>query len=87
MTDRYKKLLKCIVLDAVGMVSVVFPLFDAIWAPVAASISYKMFGGKYGKYTSFLTFIEEIAPITDFVPTFTLFCLLFDFWGIGKPTR
>jgi hypothetical protein len=43
-----------------------------------------MFGEKKGKYTSLLTFIEELFPVTDMVPTFTIFWFLFDFLGIGK---
>ena len=88
MKEKYKKLAKCILLDAVGMVSfsipVVGPFLDIIWAPVAASISYKMFGDKKGKYTSLITFVEEILPITDVIPSFTIFWFLFDFLGIGK---
>jgi hypothetical protein len=60
------------------------PFIDVVWAPVAASISYKMFGEKKGKYTSLLTFLEELFPVTDMVPTFTIFWFLFDFLGIGK---
>ncbi len=79
MRRKYKKLLGCIVLDAIGFASTAFPLIDAIWAPVAASISYRMFGEKRGKYTSIITFLEEILPFTDFVPSFTVFWFLFDF--------
>lgn len=88
MPGKYKKLIKCILLDAVGMASyaipVVGPFIDTIWAPIAASISYKMFGDKRGKYTSLITFIEEILPATDIIPSFTIFWFLFDFIGIGN---
>ncbi|MBK5196208.1 MAG: hypothetical protein JJE08_09325 [Proteiniphilum sp.] len=88
MDSKYKKLAKCLLLDAVGMASevipVVGPLLDIIWAPVAASISYKMFGEKKGKYTSLITFVEELLPVTDVIPSFTIFWFLFDFLGIGK---
>lgn len=81
-------MVKCVLLDAVGMASVaipaIAPFIDVVWAPVAASISYKMFGEKKGKYTSLLTFLEELFPVTDMVPTFTIFWFLFDFLGIGK---
>lgn len=81
-------MVECILLDAVGMASAaipaITPFIDVVWAPVAASISYKMFGEKKGKYTSLLTFIEELFPVTDMVPTFTIFWFLFDFLGIGK---
>lgn len=86
--DRFKRLGKCIMLDLVGMASmaipVIGPAFDIVWAPIAASISYKMFGDKRGKYTSLITFVEEILPMTDFIPSFTIFCVLFDIIGIGK---
>ncbi|MGI6074378.1 MAG: hypothetical protein ACOYEA_07055 [Fermentimonas sp.] len=88
INDKYKKLFKCLLLDAVGMASyaipVVGPFLDAVWAPIAASISYKMFGDKRGKYTSLITFIEELLPATDVIPSFTIFWFLFDFLGIGK---
>ena len=88
MDNKYKKLAKCVLLDLVGMSSaaipVVGPLLDVIWAPIAASLSYKMFGNKRGKFTSLVTFIDEILPVTDVVPSFTIFWFLFDFLGIGK---
>ena len=62
MESKYKKLIKCVVLDAIGMVSAAMPIIDVVWAPLAASISYKMFGEKRGKFTSIITFIEEILP-------------------------
>lgn len=88
MDSKYKKLIKCILLDAVGMVSLAIPgigpFIDVVWAPIAASISYKMFGERKGKYTSLITFIEELLPVTDVVPSFTIFWFLFDFLGLGK---
>jgi hypothetical protein len=88
MGNKYIKLAKCVLLDAIGMASaaipVAGPVIDVIWAPVAASISYKLFGNKRGKYTSLITFIEELLPVTDFIPSFTIFWILFDFLKIGK---
>ena len=88
MENKYKKLVKCIILDAIGMGSLAIPLVgpfvDAVWAPFAAAISYKMFGEKKGRYTSLVTFIEEILPVTDIVPSFTIFWFLFDFLELGK---
>jgi hypothetical protein len=43
-----------------------------------------MFGNKIGKYTSLVTFVEEILPVTDVIPSFTIFWVLFDFLEIGK---
>lgn len=84
MDSKYKKLIKCLVLDAIGMASAAMPIIDVVWAPLAASISYKMFGEKKGKFTSIITFIEEILPVTDVIPSFTIFWFLFDFLQIGK---
>lgn len=88
MNKKYKKLLQCLALDAIGMVSlaipVVGPYTDIIWAPIASRISYKMFGEKIGKYTSFITFVEELLPATDVIPSFTIFWFLFYFLQIGK---
>lgn len=88
MEDKYKKLVRCLILDGIGMLSmaipVIGPFLDIIWAPIAASISYKMFGNKRGKYTSMITFIEEILPATDIIPSFTIFWFLFDFLGVGN---
>ena len=91
MDNKYKKLTKCLILDAIGMVSmaipVIGPFLDMIWAPIAASISYKMFGEKRGKFTSLVTFVEELLPVTDVIPSFTIFWFLFDFLGIGKGSK
>lgn len=88
MNYKVKKLVLCLLLDAVGLVSFTIPLVgefsDIIWAPIAAIISYKMFGEKRGKFTALTTFTEEILPFTDVIPSFTIFCILFDWMGIGS---
>ncbi len=94
MNYKVKRLALCLLLDAVGLVSFTIPLVgefsDIMWAPIAAIISYKMFGEKRGKLTALTTFAEEIFPFTDVIPSFTIFCILFDWIGIGsskfKPT-
>ena len=69
MNYKVKKLVLCLLLDAVGLVSFTIPLVgefsDIIWAPIAAIISYKMFGEKRGKFTALTTFTEEILPFTE----------------------
>lgn len=91
MSYKVKKLALCLLLDAVGCVSFTMPLLgefsDIIWAPIAAIISYRMFGQRLGKLTAIATFTEEILPLTDIVPSFTLFCILFDWIGIGTKKR
>ncbi len=66
----------CILLDVVGYSSFGLPLlgefFDLAWAPVSAFLFYRMFGGKMGVLGGGVSFLEEILPFTDFVPTFTI---------------
>lgn len=91
MNYKIKKLALCLLLDSVGLISFSIPLIgefsDVLWAPIAAIISYKMFGAKRGKFTALTTFTEEIFPLTDIVPSFTLFCILFDWIGIGSSRK
>lgn len=90
MTSRTKKFIACLLLDAIGYISYTLPLVgeysDILWAPIAALISYRMFGKVRGKYTAITTFTEEILPFTDIIPSFTIFFLIFDWLGIRKPT-
>jgi len=73
---RTRKLLLSLILDAVGMITYSIPGFaeplDIIWAPVAAFIMTRMYKGRVGKAASILTFVEEILPGTDIIPSFTL---------------
>ena len=74
--ERTRKLLLGLLLDAIGMVSFTIPLVgeftDVVWAPVAAFIMTRMYKGRVGKVAGFLTFVEEILPFTDIIPSFTL---------------
>ena len=45
-------------------------LFDAVWAPISAVLVYYMFGRKLS-WASF-TFLEELLPFTDVVPSATI---------------
>lgn len=82
---NYKLLSKSILLDAVGMASMAIPVvglfLDIIWAPIAAKKMAKMYPGTKGKIASVITFIEEILPFTDIVPTFTLMYLYTHVWS------
>lgn len=77
--NKYKLLRKGIVYDLIGMASLGIPLvgpfLDLLWAPYAAKKMVEMYPGKKGKIASAITFIEEIIPGTDFIPTFTLMWL------------
>ena len=73
---KLSNLKKGLLFDAVGMVTMaipfVGPLLDLLWAPYAAKKMREMYTGEQGKIASIVVFIEEILPITDFIPTFTM---------------
>jgi hypothetical protein len=82
--SKFKLLRNGIVFDAIGMLSmaipVVGPVLDILWAPYAAKKMSEMYKGKEGRIASFIVFIEEILPMTDFIPTFTLMWLYTFVW-------
>ena len=74
--NRINKLLLGLLFDGIGMISFSIPLLgefsDVIWAPIAAFLMAKMYKGRVGKVASVLTFVEEIIPFTDVIPSFTI---------------
>ncbi|MEO6219595.1 MAG: hypothetical protein ABIO81_04140 [Ginsengibacter sp.] len=66
----------CILLDLIGMSSYLLPFIgeaeDFLWAPISGIIFYFMFGKKMGALGGFFSFLEEISPGLDFIPTFTI---------------
>jgi len=48
---------------------------DVVWAPLSAWIMTKMYKGNAGKIAGAVTFIEEILPVSDIIPSFTLMWL------------
>lgn len=75
--NKYKKLTLSILLDAIGYISFLFPpfIFDVFWAPLSAFLMTKLYKGKRGKVAAAISFIEEILPGLDIIPTFTLMWL------------
>lgn len=75
MKTTDNKLFKSIIYDLIGMASMFIPvagwLLDIIWAPFAAQQMKKMYPTLAGKRASWIVFIEEILPWTDFIPTFS----------------
>lgn len=71
-----KKLALCILLDFIGYLSYSIPFLgeisDVVWAPIAAFLISKIFKGAIGKIGGIFTFIEEVSPGLDFIPTFTI---------------
>jgi hypothetical protein len=76
-------LLACILFDFIGYSSYAVPFFgeflDFLWAPVSAIIFWKMFGFRKGFFGGVFSFIEELMPGLDFIPTFTINWLLLYF--------
>lgn len=74
--NKTKNLILGIVFDAIGMLSFTIPLIgefsDVVWAPIAGYLMTVMYKGKIGKVGGIITFLEEIFPFTDFIPSFTL---------------
>lgn len=66
----------CVVMDLIGMFTYAIPALgefgDVIWAPFSAFIFFKLFGGKMGVFGGAFTFLEEIIPFTDVIPSFTI---------------
>lgn len=71
-----RRLLLCVFLDLIGYLSYLIPFLgeftDAFWAPISAFIAVRLFKGAVGKVSGIFSFIEEIMPGLDFIPTFTL---------------
>ena len=70
MNNKYKKLILSIILDVIGFFTV-FPI-DLVWAPVSGYLMTKMYKGTLGKAAGFISFLEEIIPFSDVIPTFTI---------------
>ncbi|WP_435262830.1 hypothetical protein [Tenacibaculum sp. nBUS_03] len=78
-TSKYKKLALSIIFDAIGYTSFIIPglgeITDVIWAPISAYLMTKLYKGNKGKIAAAVSFIEEVMPGLDVIPTFTLMWL------------
>ena len=76
MNKTQPSLIFCILMDIIGYATFALPgigeLGDIIWAPISAIIFFKTFGGWKGAFGGVFSFVEEILPGTDFIPTFTI---------------
>ena len=74
--DKYKNLLLGLLFDAIGMSSLLIPAFgdmlDIFWAPLAGWLMTRMYKGRVGQAAGVITFVEELIPGLDVIPTFTL---------------
>ncbi len=73
---RQRNLILGIAFDCVGMLSFSIPgvgeFADVVWAPASALLMIWMYKGITGKVSGVISFLEEIFPFTDILPTFTL---------------
>ncbi|MDL5511800.1 hypothetical protein QSE00_08255 [Arenibacter sp. M-2] len=76
---KLRNLLLGLLFDGIGMLSFVIPgigeFSDVIWAPLAGWLMTRLYKGKIGRTAGAITFIEEILPGLDIVPTFTIMWL------------
>lgn len=70
MKKKYLKLLISLVLDFIGYITI-FPI-DLVWAPLSGYIMTRMYKGTKGKVAGIISFVEEIVPFADVIPTFTI---------------
>lgn len=65
--------------DAIGMLSFTIPFIgefaDVVWAPISGFLMVWMYKGITGKVAGVFSFIEELLPGTDIIPSFTLMWL------------
>ena len=66
--SKNKKLLLSILFDIIGF----FTFIDIVWAPLSGYLMAKMYKGSKGKIAGIISFLEEIIPGLDIIPTFTI---------------
>lgn len=78
--EKTTKLVLAIAFDLVGMLTFILPgigeFADIAWAPIAAVANFLMFRGFAGATGGLGTFVEELLPGFDWIPSFTIT------WGV-----
>lgn len=74
--NQTRDLIFSLLFDAMGMMSFSIPFLgefaDVIWAPISGMLMVWMYKGTMGKVAGVMSFIEEILPATDIIPSFTI---------------
>jgi len=88
--QKTNKLLLGLFFDAIGMISYSIPglaeYIDIVWAPLAGFLMANMYKGRVGKVAGVLTFVEEIIPFTDVIPSFTI-TWIYMYWIKGSTDK
>lgn len=83
VNNKNRDLVLGLLFDGIGMLSFSIPLIgefsDVVWAPIAGFLMTWMYKGKIGKVAGIFTFLEEIIPFTDVIPSFTL-TWIYTYW-------
>jgi len=81
--NKKRDLILGLLFDGIGMLSFSIPLLgefsDVVWAPLAGFLMTWMYKGNLGKVAGIFTFLEEIIPFTDVIPSFTL-TWIYKYW-------
>jgi hypothetical protein len=74
--NKTKHLVAGIIMDVIGYLSYSVPFLaeisDLVWAPISGLVFFWMYKGKMGAVGGVFSFLEELLPGTDFIPSFTL---------------
>ncbi len=81
--NKTRNLILGLLFDGIGMLSFSIPFLgefsDVVWAPLAGFLMTWMYKGRIGKIAGVFTFLEEIIPFTDVIPSFTL-TWIYKYW-------
>lgn len=71
--EKNNTLMMSLIIDSIGLLSYVMPgfaiIFDVIWAPISGLLIFSL----YKKPSIAIAgFVEEILPLTDFIPIATI---------------
>ena len=72
MKKKLPSLKTCIILDLIGCVSYILLPFVPVWAVISGFIFFFLFGKKFGFFGGIFSFLEELLPGIDIIPTFTI---------------
>lgn len=74
--NQTRDLVLSLLFDVIGMLSFSIPFIgefaDVVWAPISGLLMVWMYKGTIGKIAGVVSFIEEILPVTDVIPSFTI---------------